>query len=311
MRKTLKVIAWVIGGVLVLALAGSAYNNFAPMPTYPLTAAELTVTPDSARVARGEHLVNMTCALCHRGENTPQLVGHHWPEEGFGDLYTANLTRHPASAISQYSDSELAYLLRTGIKRNGELAFIMPRYTKLSDEDLHSIIAFLRSDSPAVAATEQQWPDRRPSFLAKMLSRVAFKPEVYPAAPIPAPETADAVAHGRYLLQSFACYVCHSADFATVNEGHPELSENYLGGGALVQEKGSTKMIPAPNLTAHPDGLAGWTEAEFAQMVRFGQRAPERGGPASDAMPRFTSMTDEEVGAIWAYLKSVPQLEGH
>lgn len=311
MRKTLKVIAWAIGGLVVLVLAGSAYNNFAPLPTYAVEAPAISVVPDSSRIARGEHLVSLTCAHCHRGENSPQLVGHRWHEDDFGDLYTANITQHPTAAIAQYSDSELAFLLRTGIKKNGELAYIMPRYTQMSDDDIQSVIAFLRSDAPMVQGVEQNWPPRRPTFLAKMITRMAFKPEAYPATAIAGPETLDAISHGRYLVHNLSCFVCHSADFSALNEGQPELSENYLGGGALVQEKKTTNKVLAPNLTAHADGLGTWTEAEFAQMVRFGQRPADKGGPASEAMPRFSNLTDEEVGAIWAYLKSIPKLEGN
>jgi muramoyltetrapeptide carboxypeptidase LdcA involved in peptidoglycan recycling len=54
-------------------------------------------------------------------------------------------------------DGELEYLVRTGVKANGQyVPPWMPKQPRMADEDLHSIVAFLRSDDPMVAATEVQ-----------------------------------------------------------------------------------------------------------------------------------------------------------
>ena len=107
----------------------------------------------------------------------------------------------------------------------------------MADEDLKDVIAFLRSDDPLVRPVKAKRPPSRPSLFTKLLSHVAFKPLPYPPAAIAAPDPADKVAHGRYLVQARAiCFPCHSADFASLDELVPERSKGYLGGGNAMPD---------------------------------------------------------------------------
>jgi hypothetical protein len=62
---------------------------------------------------------------------------------------------------------------------------------------------------------------------------------------------------------------------------------------------------PAANLT--PAGIGHYGEADLARALRTGMRP---GGEMLDSvqMPwtTFRDMTDEEIQALWAYLRSVP-----
>ena len=69
----------------------------------------------------------------------------------------------------------------------------------MSDEDLHSIIAWLRSDDPLLAAAPVDNRTSEPSFFAKFLSHIAFKPFEYPTEPKPHPDTTNTVKYGEYL----------------------------------------------------------------------------------------------------------------
>lgn len=79
---------------------------------------------------------------------------------------------------------------------HGELGAWASESPNLADEDLYSLIAFLRSDDPWLKARDvddRQW---QPTFLAKLLMHVAFK--VTP----PVPKQKIAVPgewHGRLL----------------------------------------------------------------------------------------------------------------
>ncbi len=307
MKRVLKFVGLAVAGLLVVLLAGGAYINWGPTPTYEVAIPDLQVSADSAMIARGEKLVSLSCALCHRGKNSGKLDGRLWHEKDFGTLYTANITNAP-DALGTYSDGELARLLRTGVKRNGELALVMPRYTTLSDRDLAAVIAYLRSDAPPVQASDQHWPPHQKNFLAKTLQRVAFKPYPYREGSIADPDPNDEIAQGRYLAHNLSCFLCHSADFATANELEPERSEGYFGGGNLIPSKEQPGKIPAPNLTPHPEyGIGKWTAAELGQAIRNGKR-PD-GGYLDHAMPLFTSLTDAEVNALWKYLRTVPVID--
>src|SRR6185295_10229823 len=165
---------------------------------------------------------DMLCIACHMDADTGKLSGHRMPDlpPQFGVAYSANITQDRETGIGTWTDGEIAYLLRTGIKRDGSYAPPwMVKLPNLADEDLKDVIAFLRSDDPLVRPVKAKRPLSRPSLLTKVLSRFAFVPLPYPAAPIPVPEPADKVAQGRYLVQARAlCFSCHSADFAKNNE---------------------------------------------------------------------------------------------
>lgn len=84
----------------------------------------------------------------------------------------------------------------------------MPKFPHISDEDLYSIIAFLRSDNPLVQPSDSNPPPIVPSFLTKFLANTAFGPLPYPDEPIVAPDPGDKVAYGKYLATAkFDCYI--------------------------------------------------------------------------------------------------------
>jgi hypothetical protein len=102
-------------------------------------------------------------------------------------------------------------------------------------------------------------------------------------ADVPAGRT---VAYGRYLASVAGCHGCH---------GHG------LSGGRVAGPPG---LPPASNLT--PAGIGGWTERDFVRALREGRRRD--GSTIDEFMPWRTlgRMTDEELGALWDYLRSVP-----
>jgi mono/diheme cytochrome c family protein len=279
----------------------------APLPSYPVHLPKQVAIPyqDSIALSRGANLVSMNCVVCHRNEEGT-LVGQAMPEEGFGEYYVANITNHPEAGIGRYTDPELVYLLRTGLRPDGALLLpVMPQLQGMSDEDLYAIIAYLRSDATRVQGVEKYWPEAKPSFLAKALTRLVFRPAPMPAAAIQAPPIAELEAHGEYLANYVLnCFMCHSASFQTNNDLEPALSEGYYGGGNPVQGFDGQITLSA-NLTAHPEyGLGQWTLEDFSQALRQGKR-PDGRVLKSPMMP-YTGLSDEEVAAIWAFLQSVP-----
>ena len=306
----LKYLLWVVGGLVVFAAIASAYNILAPLPTYEVKLPEVAINhQDSALLDRGAKLTTMVCAKCHRSQEDGTLKGDIAQEEGFGTFYVGNITNDPTTGIGRYSDAELVSMLRTGIKPDGRLMVpIMSRLHKMSDEDLYSIVAYLRSGQGAARPAEQAWPEPRFSFLAKALMRFAFRPAPLPEEPVVAPPISDQAAHGEYLADAVLdCYKCHSATFMTNNEEKPRESEGYYGGGNPVPLPPGEITISS-NLTQHPEhGLHDWSLADFNEALRSGQ-LPD-GTATNGAMPIFNGLTDEEIAAIWAYLQTVPVLD--
>ena len=121
------------------------------------------------------------------------------------------------------------------------------------------------------------------------------------------PDTNDILATGRYYaVGAYDCYNCHSADFKTNNILEPEKSVGFFGGGnPMLNLEGET--IHSANITPDPThGIGNWTEEQFVQAVKYGIN-PD-GTKLRYPMLAHTVLPDEEIRAIYAYLKTVPPL---
>lgn len=138
-----------------------------------------------------------------------------------------------------------------------------------------------------------------PAFAAALLIALLL-----PAVPGPRPP-ADPAERGRYLaLHVSLCVFCHS-ELDWKAEGYPPRPGAVAAGRAPFSE--ALPWLAAPNLTPDPDTGAGrWTDEHFEGAVR---RAVGHDGRAlHPAMPSATyrRMSDEDVAAIAAYLRSLP-----
>jgi cytochrome c551/c552 len=182
----------------------------------------------------------------------------------------------------------------------------MPKYPQMSDDDLESVIAFLRSDDPVTAPAAVNPPGvSNPSFVTKLLTHLTFKPLPYPRAPIQTPLLSDRIAYGRYLSVNLGYFACHSANFRTNNELEPEKSAGYMGGGNRLQDQSGQAVVSA-NLTADETGLANWSEADFTRAIRTGIR-PDNTVLLYPMSP-LPELTDAQAGALYTYLRTVPKI---
>lgn len=108
-------------------------------------------------------------------------------------------------------------------------------------------------------------------------------------------ETHD-VSRGAYLVKAGGCLGCHTAD---KKDAIP-----FAGGRALKSPFGT---FYGPNITPDPQaGIGKWTEADFKQALRHGER-PD-GSNYFPAFPytSFTKMTDADIHDLWTYLRTLP-----
>jgi mono/diheme cytochrome c family protein len=308
--RALKWLGVSLASLLILLAAAALYIQLDGIPHYPVEKIDLRVEATPARVERGRTLAGLLCAGCHMNPTTRQLTGHELndlPAE-LGHAFSRNITQSRAHGIGGWSDGDLAYLLRTGVRPDGQ--YLPPWMVKLphmADEDLFSIIAFLRSSDPMVAAAEVDPPGTsEATFLGKLLCHVAYKKLPYPTRPIVAPPLSDPVARGRYLVVALDCYGCHSASFQNIDLLAPEKTPGYLGGGnRLLDLRG--QLIWSANLTSDDEtGLGKWSAADFLRALRMGFRPDHT--PLRYPMAPFTGLSGEEIGAIYAYLRTVPKI---
>ena len=311
MKKLLKIVGILI---LIAGIGAASFASFIAIRGIPKFEANVPQVPDvkvtPERVARGAKIASMLCQNCHLDRERNALTGNHLVEiPDFGIINSKNITNDPEYGIGKWTDSQLIYFIRTGIHPlTGQyVPPYMPKLIHISDEDMYSIIAYLRSDRPEVQAVKSELSESEPSFLTKFLCFVAFKPFEYPKEPIPDPDTTNQLAWGKYLtLYQLECYACHSASFEKMNMLEPEKSDGFFGGGNPIGTADGSK-ISSMNITMDEEtGIGKWTEEQFMNAVRFGI-VPN--GPAlRQPMMPFVNLTDSELKAIFAYLKTVPKI---
>lgn len=291
---------------LYIQIKGVPNGKFAPTPEI----ANLIVPKgDTALIQRGLKIANIVCKDCHRspeGQMSGQLLGELPPM--FGKVYSGNITHDSIHGVGGWTDGELYYFLRTGVRKDGSWAPpFMPKFSRLADEDVRAIIAWLRSDDPTLAAEPRTYLPNHWNFVVKALANTMFSPPPIPEKPILLPDPADKVALGKYLANDvFDCYACHSADMVKVDIMNPPNSAGYYGGGQEMRNK-EGKPVRTANLTPHPEyGIGKLTTEEFVNAIKYGKKPG--GGTLSSPMPPFATLTDDEAAAIQAFLKTVPAI---
>jgi mono/diheme cytochrome c family protein len=310
MRKIFKGITFLFLGVVLSGIGFVAFLEIRGIPKYDApTIPEFKVESTPERITQGTKIASVQCMVCHRGKDN-KLVGRFLSElpPNFGKIYSANITHSKEHGIGAWTDAEIAYFLRTGVRKNGQYAPIyMPKFAHLSDEDMRSVIAWLRSDDPQLVATEEPTVKPEPSLLVKFLCLVAWKPLQYPKASIPEPDTTNLLAYGKYLVTGrYDCYTCHSADFKKLSMEDPEKSFGYCQGGNMMLTMNANAIFTANITPDEKTGIGSWTEDDFRKVMHESKN--KNGKALRYPMLPYTPLTDKEVTAIWQYLRSIPKL---
>ena len=314
MKRSIKIFGYALLAILLLVLIAVAYIYFDGIPKYkydpPETVRTLQVPRDSALVERGAKIATLLCNECHRSDDG-KLVGKQMldmPAE-LAPSYSLNITQDKEHGIGNWTDGEIYYFLRTGIHKDGHWSPpFMPKFPLMADDDLYSIIAWLRSDDPALAPDTREFPPTKWNLLVKFLSHVAFTPPPLPEKAISIPDTTNLIKYGRYVADGLcACYACHSADFTKMDLLVPENSAGFYGGGnPMLNLEGET--VNSANITMDKEtGIGNWTYEQFYEAVKY-SKSP-KGGPLYYPMFPHTTLSDVEIKGIWSYLQTVPPLK--
>ncbi len=123
------------------------------------------------------------------------------------------------------------------------------------------------------------------------------------------PPTPEVVARGSYLVNHVAiCGSCHtSRDSGWL--GDPERPDQLLAGGNVLETIEPYQRVWVPNITGDlATGLGGWSDEQIVRSIRDG--VGRDGHPLLEVMPfrDFRYMSDEDVRAVVAYLRSIPVL---
>ena len=276
------------------------------------TTTEVITDPLHAeRIIKGEYLVNhvAVCISCHSNRdwnklNAPAIPGTlgqggqafgpelHLP----GIFYARNITPY---GINRLTDDQLFKLLTTGENKEGEILYPWmpyPRYSQMDEEDLRSMIAYLRTLVPI----SNDVPKRKPN------SSLTLK--AIPASLTKKPSTTDLIAYGKYLVNIANCIDCHS----NVNKKGEKLADmQYAGGFEFPLPTGG--VVRSANITPDVDtGIGSWSQESFISRFKTYEQPELKNvtvlsGEFNTYMPwsYLSGMTRQDLGAMYEYLKTL------
>lgn len=258
-------------------------------------------TPE--RLAHGKYMVEgvLGCYDCHS-----QVNGE--PKPGEAPVFTArgggrimvnqkgfviaapNITPDAETGAGTWTDDQFARAIREGIGHDGRTLFpIMPYqyFRNLSDEDLASVVVYMRSLEPVHNAL----PKPQVPFPVSRLIKSAPEPVLTPIVH----SESDRVSRGRYLT-SMTCIDCHTPE----DQMHRPIKGMEFAGGKQIEGFSARSA----NLTPDPSGISYYDEKLFVRVIRTGHVGARALNPP---MPWwvFRNMNDEDLKSIFAYLQTV------
>ena len=209
------------------------------------------------------------------------------------EAWAVNIT--PGGRVASWTDDEFAKAIREGIRPDGSvIGPPMPigLYRGLSDDDAHSIVAFLRTIPASQIET--------PFSTYNIPLPPAYGP---PVQSVTAPAKAVSVEYGEYLAGPVAhCVECHTP----MGEMGP-MFDTHLGAGGF-KFHGPWGTSVSSNLTPHEDGLASYTDAEIRTMIVDGIRPNGSKMLPPMGYPHYAAMTEDDLDAVILYLRQLPPL---
>lgn len=280
MKRLLRWIAGTVVGLAALGLVayGVVYVRSEQIlrRAYAVPAVTLALPTDAASIAEGRRLAIIRGCFggCHGRQAEGQVM---FDEPLVARIVAPDLT----TATRRYDDSQLAVLIRNGVRPDGRSLIVMPSeaFIALDDDDLGRIIAFLRT-LPAVAGPGASVSMRPLGRIGLAAGKFKLAAQLIADAEQPPAASGDESVRGRYLART-VCAGCHGT---------------HLRGD-------SNPSFTSPDLGV----VAAYSPAAFAQLLRTGEALGGRNLPTMGPWSRghLSLLTDAEIGALYSYLHSL------
>lgn len=297
MKRVLKVTGLLFAGVLTVVILLVA---FASLKVERQRAAHITVNPDTitlptdeASLAEGKRILQTKgCAECHGTD----MAGKTFVDEApIGKFSGSNLTTGKGSAVAGYTEQDWVRAIRFGVDPKGRPLIFMPAddFNSMTNEELSRMVAYIKTLPPVDKESEPQ----HIGPVARVLYNLNQMPLLFPyervdlnAKPVESIAPAETPEFGKHV--AMGCTGCHGPGF---------------GGGQIPGTPPS--WPPARNLT--PGGrFAQYSLEDFNKVLREGI-TPDGKQIQPQFMPwtATKAMTETEVKALYAFLKTVPAKE--
>jgi len=314
----IKKIIFIVLGIAVLGTAWFFFRFTVLLPR-DIPVPEITLPSSPAEIERGRYLAThvAVCMDCHSRRNWSYFSGPITPgtlgkggevfdeDTGLpGLIISKNITPHN---LGDWSDGELFRAITGGLQNDGDALFpLMPydAYRTMDERDVLAIIAYLRTLEPI----ENDVPDHRLNFpLNLIVNSIPREAELRTV------NREDPVEYGEYLSKLAGCTWCHTP----INATQQLIPEQSLAGGHEFFM--GRFVVRAANISPDPDsGIGNWSLEQFIAKFREYQGQAGRTIPLGEdgfntLMPwtMYADMTDEDLGAIYAFLmQSEPRRNG-
>jgi mono/diheme cytochrome c family protein len=285
--------------VLIIAVAlGAAFVALAWRASIAPIDPPARSTFEAALIERGAALAAIGgCVSCHTAPQGKPYAGGLPFATPFGTIHGTNITPDPDTGIGRWSEAAFVRAMREGVRRDGRHLYpVFPydHYTRVADDDVRAIYAFLMTRRPVRAET----PDNDLVFPLNVRTLVAgwkllfFRGEAFEP---DASQSAD-WNRGAYLAEGLGhCGSCHTP-------------RNFLGARKkrLHYAGGEVEGWHAPALDASSRTPVPWSiEALERYLTRGSSDVHEvAAGPMTRVVENLAEAPPAEVHALAVYIAS-------
>ena len=309
-----KILLITAAGLIVLVGGAIGFLALRSPNMAPPSDIKIEMTP--ARLERGKYLYEnlMHCSGCH-GQNdytrfaSPVIPGRSgggfvFPKElGLpGSITAPNITPDKETGIGNWTDGEKIRAIREGISKDGRALFpMMPysEYRKASDDDIYSLVAYLNTLPPVNNAV--------PKSVVAFPVSLMIKSAPQPVDSVREPDHTNKLKYGEYLSTLGGCRGCH-----TLEERGQLVAGKHFAGGRMFNV-GFARVVSANISQDEPSGIGRWSEKQFLEKFTQHRDYAVKGSPKVGnedftlmAWLNFSQLKDEDLSAIYAYLKTQP-----
>jgi mono/diheme cytochrome c family protein len=286
----------IVASILFIAVLAAAALFFATHLTIPAEErAQHALVPDL--VKRGSELAALGyCASCHTAENGKPFAGGRPLATPFGTIYGTNITPNPETGIGAWTQAAFNRAMRDGVDRAGRdlyPAFPYDHFTKLTDEDLGALYAFLMTRQ-AVHARNLRNALAFPYNLRPLLA--GWKLLYLDKAPVPTdPSKSAEWNRGAYLAEALShCGACHTPRDRLGAEIASKRFDGGVAEGWWAPPLNRTSPSPVP-----------WSEESLFNYLRSWDAGHGgAAGPMAPVVVALATVPEQDARAIAAYVAS-------
>ena len=281
LKRLLRWIGRIVAGLVVLGVVAYAVvyvrSEQALAQTYDVPAVSISIPTDPASIAEGRRLARIYGCFgdCHGKQVEGRLMVD---DPKIARIVAPNLT----TAVRNYTDSQLAVLIRNGVRPDGRSLIVMPSeaFVDLTDEDLGRVVAFLKA-SPAVAGPGPRVALGPLGRIGLATGKFQVTAQLIAESVRPPEAKGEEQVRGRYLARTI-CSGCHGSNLRGAS--NPDFS--------------------SPSMEI----VAAYTAEAFTRLMRSGEALGGRTDlPTMGRYSRehLSMLTDAEIAALYSYLHTL------